>query len=459
MRIAPARELAVRRLAEVRGRGALANLPDEELEPLTRRDRALATSIVHGTTKWRRRIDSLLSAHCRENALEHANLKVLCALEAAIYEIHWLQKQPRVAVSQYVAVAKACGGKKAGCFSNGVLRACIRTLQSSGWPPPTGKSHADNLGLLYSMPTALVESWVRSFGPREAEKLLQASNKDPSYGIRPSAKSVHNCPKGLRALRQQLSGLGLNVRKSKYFGNMLRIEGSSSPLRSYLRSGSLVLQDEAAAGVVHFMQPQRGDKIADIASAPGGKTTLAAELAGKKGTVTAFDVSEERLARVRDAVVKSGMERRVMCHCRDARKLPEDSAYRDAFDCVLVDVPCSGRGVLAKRTDLRWRKTGDEELEELTKLQRELLDAGAKLVKPGGVLVYSTCSIEYKENQGVALAFYQRNKRWFELSDARLRAPSNDLVDESGFFYQCLPHKTQTDGAFATRFVKRKKKK
>jgi 16S rRNA (cytosine967-C5)-methyltransferase len=107
---------------------------------------------------------------------------------------------------------------------------------------------------------------------------------------------------------------------------------------------------------------------------------------------------------------------------------------------------------------LRWRKTGDEELEELTKLQRELLDAGAKLVKPGGVLVYSTCSIEYKENQGVALAFYQRNKRWFELSDARLRAPSNDLVDESGFFYQCLPHKTQTDGAFATRFVKREKK-
>lgn len=450
-----ARKTAVLKIARVRADGEFASLSEHECQMLSKRDTQHASLVVDGATKWRRAIDALLAQHCKQNALDNARLEVLCALEAAVFEIHWLHKPAHVAVSQYVALAKQHGGSKAGSFANGVLRSCARTLSRSGWPRPQGKTRAEQMALHWSVPTTLVRSWLSTFGPTEAEELLKASNREPAHSVRPPSYSEHSSRSGLRRLRQQLSQLGVHARISEYVDCMLRIQGSTAPLRRLLKNGELVMQDEAAAGVVHFLQPSTGDAIADVCAAPGGKTTLAAELSGKKGIVTAFDVQEDRLAKVREAAAKSGLERRVICHARDARTLPEEAPFVEAFDKVLVDAPCTGTGVLTKRSDLRWRKRGERELLELNQLQRELLDAAAQLVKPGGVLVYSTCSLEHAENKDVALSFFERNKRRFKLCQASKWSPSAKFVDDTGYFYHCLPHRTGTDGAFAARFIKR----
>lgn len=238
------------------------------------------------------------------------------------------------------------------------------------------------------------------------------------------------------------------------------------------------MQDEAAASVVLLMDPQPGDRIADVCASPGGKALFAASLvagggAAAGGRVLAVDINPKRIDLLKRSAAAQGLSEVVSAVAADSTKLPDERPrFKAVFDKVLVDAPCTGLGVLAKRADLRWRRT-EADLRELLSLQDALLAAGAHLVRPGGVLVYSTCSTEPEENEGCVMRFLERAAKqqksgpsdggeeegdalgvWTlegagSLLPAELREAG--AVSACGKFLQPLPHRTATDGAFAAR--------
>lgn len=362
--------------------------------------------------------------------------------------MEWLSTPKYASVNEAVAAAREVSGEGAASYANGVLRAALRALERKGWPK-VGKSREVQLANEYSVPDWLARSWVHQFGERQTSKLLAAANGEPCYAVRPAKRRTSMT---LPQLRRQLTSAGLRVRKSNLAPDNLRVEGSCGPLRELLEEGVVALQDEAAASVVHFLAPKPGDHVIDVCAAPGGKILYAAEMLEGKGSATALDKSASKLGVLKRTAEAQGLGPLVMCHEMDARSLPAKKARKGSFDKVLVDAPCSGTGALAKRADLRWRRL-PEELDQMTKLQNEILDASAKLVKPGGVLVYSTCSLQYEENEMRALSFLERHNGDFSLCDASHYAPNESLSTEDGFLF-ALPHVHSSDGAFAARFFR-----
>jgi 16S rRNA (cytosine967-C5)-methyltransferase len=246
-------------------------------------------------------------------------------------------------------------------------------------------------------------------------------------------------------LARRFQEAGLEVHKGRLSEQFLRLrpEGTVESLPGY-DLGHFQVQDEGAGMVARILDPKPGEVVADLCVAPGGKAGFTAELMGDDGLVVAVDVNRTRLAYVRDNTLRSGLGS-VKPVLADGRQLPIK-----AVDRVLVDVPCTGTGVLARRPDLRWRK-GIEDIGRLTRLQSELLESGAGLLRLGGVLVYATCSLEPEENEGVVENFLNRHPEFkIELSDDDLPAGS---VREGKYFF-VTPHEHEVDGAFAARLTK-----
>lgn len=257
-------------------------------------------------------------------------------------------------------------------------------------------------------------------------------------------------------LAEGLLAQGSTARPSRFLPHdFLVIEsGLQSVLGSgMLTKGDIQVQDEAAGLVVVMLDPRQGESVLDCCSAPGGKTLFAAAKMGGKGRVVAVDVSPARLRAVASTASMQGIEGFIEYVPGDARQVCANMAASDElFDKVLLDAPCSGTGVLAKRADLRWRRR-PEDLDTLCTLQAELMEAAAAVVRPSGVLVYSTCSIEGEENGALVAAFLERHPEF------SVEAPG----PESGIPEECLgpdgtlrmlPHVHGTDGAFAARLRK-----
>jgi 16S rRNA (cytosine967-C5)-methyltransferase len=206
--------------------------------------------------------------------------------------------------------------------------------------------------------------------------------------------------------------------------------------------------------VVAMLHPEQGDSVLDCCSAPGGKTLFAASRMKNKGSIIALDSVESRLGAVKNAAAKQGYGGMIQCIASDARQFCENSALSgDMFDKVLVDAPCSGTGVLSKRADLRWRRKEDD-VKTLTKLQLDLLHAASKVVRPGGYLMYSTCSIEKVENIDISNAFLQQHQDFELVHGSTIQGIPPECLDEHGCL-QMLPHRHGTDGAFAAKFRKK----
>jgi 16S rRNA (cytosine967-C5)-methyltransferase len=206
------------------------------------------------------------------------------------------------------------------------------------------------------------------------------------------------------------------------------------------------VQDESAGLLVQLLDPQPGETILDGCAAPGGKTMAIAGRMGGDGTILAVDAKEERLNLVTEAAEAQGAADMVEAEAAELQAVAARPEPPQA-DRVLLDVPCSGLGVLAKRADLRWQRA-PEDLDELTALQDDLLDAAARMVAPGGVLVYSTCTIEPEENEERVEAFLERHPD-FELEPAPDALPADVVTDEG--YLATLPHRHRTDGAFGAR--------
>jgi 16S rRNA (cytosine967-C5)-methyltransferase len=299
-----------------------------------------------------------------------------------------------------------------------------------------------------------VERWLARFGREETVDLLEWNNRRPAYGVR-----VNTARHGVETVRDWLREREVVHAPSPFLDDFLRLVRLQALVQSdLLDDGACAVQDEGAGLVVRLLDPQPGETVIDGCAAPGGKALYAAtrmkaaaaaqdgEGGADTGRILAYDVHTSRLRLLSKAAPAHGFAGLIETEAADLK----DVAARDdapQADRVLLDAPCSGLGVLAKRADLRWQRTPDE-IDDLAALQDELLDAAAALVKPGGLLVYATCTIVPEENEERVLAFCARHPD-FSVEPATGFVPDECVTDEG--FYATLPHRHGIDGAFGVR--------
>lgn len=394
------------------------------------------TDVVAGVTRQRRYLDFLIDTFYRgkPDALETG---VRTVLRIGLFELLNTRTPDHAAINEAVETVKEYVHPRVKGLVNGILRTAARRIEDLP-VPDTGEPIRD-LGLLHSHPDWIVARWVIRYGEAAAIRLMEYGNHRPRYGI--------HVRSDLDAVVDELRAGGVEWERSPLVDDFLRVDSVQPLVRSgLLERGDVRVQDEAAAMVVRVLDPGDGERILDLCAAPGGKTLLAAEAA--PGThVTASDLHEGRLELVRSAAEKAGLGN-VQIRPMDARS--PDPDLKGQFDRVLVDVPCSGLGVLARRADLRWRRT-ESDIAELVALQDAILDGAARCVAPGGLLVYATCTTEPEENEQRVHAFLDRHDE-FEWETCAPFLPDR-LVDADGN-YLSLPFETGMDGAFAARLRK-----
>ncbi|WP_273093360.1 16S rRNA (cytosine(967)-C(5))-methyltransferase RsmB [Thermoflexus hugenholtzii] len=437
----PARYHALRALHRIETRAAYADYVLQALRrevALSPRDQDLLTTLVDGVTIWRKTLDWVLARYVR-GGLDRLDPWTRNALRMGLYQLMFLDRIPRwAAVHETVEVTRALAGEGAAALVNAVLRRISARLEQ-GRPPAPFPSLAEDpvahLAVRYSYPEWLVRRWIARYGVEGARALCRFHNTP-----RPLSLRVNR----LRATREEiladLEARGLRARPGAYHPYIVLVEGGLD-LTTWppYQEGKVIAQDESAAMVPYLMDLRPGLRVLDLCAAPGGKTTAIAEGMGDHGWLIAADAHFGRLRRLREHALRMGFTI-IRVVQADGRRpfLPEWA------DRILIDAPCLGTGVLARRSDARWHKQ-ESDLIGLVAVQRALLESAARMLRPGGRIVYSTCSLEPEENEEQIRAFL-RDHPEFRLLSAQGKVPS-PFVDAEGF-YRVLPHVHHMDGAF-----------
>jgi 16S rRNA (cytosine967-C5)-methyltransferase len=423
------------------------------IDALDPRDRRQVTEIVSGVIRWQRRLHWILLNLPKPTKIDSMDSPLRILLYMGAYELLELNLASH-AINEYVNLAKYVMHEGCGKVTNGVLRSIVRAKDAGEVPSPPkprgkmSKEDAANLlGASHSHPTWMVYRWLKQYGPKDTVALLNHNNMRPKFSLR-----LGNVSAGL----EEMEALGVVAAPSAYLQDEFVVveSGLQSIIASgMLKRGDAQVQDEAAGMVVAMLHPEPGDTLLDCCAAPGGKTIFSAARMKGDGSITAIDAVESRTGAVKNAAAKQQYGSMITCITSDARQFCDNAALTgDTFDKVLVDAPCSGTGVLAKRADLRWRRK-ESDLRTLTSLQAECLNSAAKVVKPGGILVYSTCSIEREENMDIVERFLAEHPDFELVSGSTLGCIPERCLNESGCL-QMLPFRHRTDGAFAARFVR-----
>lgn len=440
------RELALQILYQVNEEGAYANLAlDKALFPCTwldPRDRGFITEIVYGSVKNRGKLDYVLNqfASTKVNKMDKWTRNLL---RLSLYQILFLDKVPdSAAVNEAVKLAKHYG--HVDKFVNAVLRNILRGMDGIQWPDKA-KDPVQYLMVQYSFPQWMVERFIRQYGLEDAERLCDWYNQPAAMWIRT------NTLKTTRAeLKQILEKEGLTVSESRHTPEGLKIENAVNlhKLKSF-QQGLFTVQDESSMLVALAAEPAPGQRVLDVCSAPGGKTTHMAQLMKNKGTIYACDIHKHRLDLIAENCKRLGISNVELVQ-QDGTKLTK--RWQEPFDVVLCDVPCSGLGVLGRRADARWAKES-EDIAGLCKIQKKILEEAAQLVVPGGTLIYSTCTIAPEENQEMVESFIREHPE-YEL-DETLTDCWLDVDKEENGYVQFLPFIDDMDGFFIARMMRR----
>ncbi|KQJ90648.1 uncharacterized protein LOC100845015 isoform X2 [Brachypodium distachyon] len=414
------------------------------------RDIRLVTVIVAGTVRWKRYLDYLIMSLCsEEKVFSDMEPLLLQILRIGFFEILKLNVPAYAVVDENVRLAKVALRPGAGNMVNAILRKLLLLKETDSLPLPKiegdDRAQARALSIIYSHPVWMVRRWIRVLGKDEALKLMNWNNSDPYFSLRVNTASGY-----IRAdLVERLEDLQVHYEIS-IMDEFVRIrEGMQAVLQAgLLKDGMCAVQDESAGLVVSVVDPQPGETIIDCCAAPGGKTLFMASRLSGQGKIWALDINKGRLRILMEAAKSHNLDHMITDIHGDLRLHAKESTVK--YDKVLLDAPCSGLGVLSKRADLRWNRQF-EDLEELMCLQDELLDSASSLVKPGGVLIYSTCSIDPEENENRVTSFVQRHPEFIP-QGVHGYVPAQFVTDEG--FYSSNPTKHSLDGAFAARLVR-----
>ena len=416
-----ARQLALRALVRSENNDMVA--PDfRDLAPDVR---PFAREIYSGTQRNRARLDWTLKP-LLSKPIAKIDPPVRAALRLAAYEKLVLQTPPHGFVGEYAGLMRDEHKTSAVGFVNAVARRIPDDWRAAPNDTP------QKLAIEFSHPQWLVQRYLKNLGVPETEELLRANNARAPLCLRANT---------LKVSRDELLERLPNARAGQLAPDAILIEGGGDPTHlPGWDDGDFFVQDEAAQLVAHYAAATPGQTVLDLAGAPGGKATHCAQLMKNQGRILSVDIAPGRLKLVRENAARLGISI-LQVAAADIREFESARA-----DVVLLDAPCLGTGTLRRRPDAKWRKTPGA-LAELAILQRELLDAAAQLVKPGGTLVYSTCSLEPEENIEQARAFTQRSGWFSEAAPAWMQ----ELQTAEGWL-QSWPHRQGTDGMFAARW-------
>jgi 16S rRNA (cytosine967-C5)-methyltransferase len=403
---------------------------ERRIAPLDARDRRWTRELVYGMLRHRGWIDAILADRVR-GGLVRLDPDVIDLLRLGVYQLTNMGSVPAyAAIAQTVELAKRRHGLGASKLVNAVLRRTDR--EREGLQPPVSSDAAEALAVRYSHPRWLIARWIERWGEQDTERLLALNNAEAPIVIRPYG-----------IVREQLEAMleeaGVHVAEAPYVSDSIAISGgiTFTELGAF-KKGLFFVQDPAATLVTEYAAIGAATTVADLCAAPGGK---ALELSKTAGTVIASDKSFGRLQRL------LANERRL----ETTNLLPFVGDARHPaiapVDAVLIDVPCTGTGTFRRHPDARWRlKVSD--LAVMSALQKTIIRAGAKVVKPGGLLIYSTCSLEPEENDEQVDSFLTENPDWI-LEPPPEGSVAANLLDDGRL--RVLPQRHGSDGAFAAR--------
>jgi 16S rRNA (cytosine967-C5)-methyltransferase len=392
--------------------------------------------LVNGATKMRRRLDHEIRFYLSRPSVD-LSLKLSNILRLGFFQLLFNDKvPPAAAVSESVNLARHFTDEKQAGLVNAVMRSRLREPDKVRFISRE-ENPVKHLGDFYSYPDYFVEYAITEFGLERAEKLLQAYNKPPHITYRVNFLKAK--PDEVANLLQENH---IEFSYGKFLPEFLHIEGSGMPLEEQLlQTGKVLVQDESAGLAVRLLNPKPGDNIVDLTAAPGGKTTYAAIRMRNKGRVTAVDKSRQRL----EMLVENGKRLGIRIISPVVSDMAEFKSQQ--FDRVLLDPPCSGWGTACKHSDLRWSKDSMD-LDNLARIQAKMIDRASRLLKPGGVMVYSTCTIIRKENDQIVEEFLLRNPKFEIDTAAQFFGP--ELVNERGYV-KTYPELEGLDGSFCAR--------
>jgi 16S rRNA (cytosine967-C5)-methyltransferase len=395
--------------------------------PLSPADRGLCQEIVYGVVRWQAALDWLIArktgGRVQKNALQNL-------LRLGLYQIFWLDRIPdHAAVHETVELAKQNGFSPQAGFVNAILRGYLRKTDET--KKILTELKISNPAIGFSHPQWLIEKWQKRFGAEKTAQLLEWNNTPPKSFARVNILKT-DAGKLIEKWREENVEYDF-VRRDWLEENLIFELNSHPPLHSLasFRDGWFYIQDPSTLLAVRELNPQPGETILDLCAAPGGKTTFIAQQLSNEEKIVACDISEERLKLVQENCERLGVTcvEPILSSALDSRP--------STFDKILVDAPCSNTGVMRRRVDLRWR-ISPEEISRLQQTQLDLLKLAATKLKPGGILVYSTCSLEPEENSEVVKEFLREHKN-FKLESERELLPFVDNVD--GAFVARLNHR------------------
>ena len=418
------------------------------------RERRLVNGLVYGVIRWQGQLDWVLNQFINPQFQLDARHRNILRLGA--FQLLHLDGIPaHAAIYETVQLAtsrerKSAGGRKSAGFINAVLRSVQRNGTTLAYPP-LDANPIEHIAISLSYPTWLIKRWLQTRGVSWTLAFCRASNQ-----IAPLALRVNPLLTQREEVCRSLEASGIAATLSKIAPDGLALENRAitafdtaddQTLKDVLSRRDVYVQDESAMLVPHLLSPGDAQFIVDLCAAPGGKTTHLAHLMGNAGKIIAVDVSTEKIELLQKNC------RRLSAHNVETQvidAIKADIGFIKTADAVLIDAPCSGFGTLRRHPDIRWNKTF-EQIRALSEVQYNLLKSAAQHIKPGGILVYSTCSVEPMENEEVVQRFLA-DFPMYKVEDARRFLPDIPLsaITPQGFV-QTFPHQHGVDGAFAAR--------
>lgn len=435
--MANARELALQTLTDILIDGAYSNHAlSEQIEKneLTVQDKNFMTELVYGTLQHEQLLNFYVTPFF--NGKVKAWVRIL--IQMTLYQMLFLDSVPEhAAISEAVKIAKKRGGQFNGKLVNAILREMTRTPLPS---LDTIKDEAERLAVETSHPLWLIKLWSKQFGWEKTIQMARANNERVNVTIRV------NGVRGTREeLKKKLESEGITCEYGNLSEDALVILKGNVIKTKAFEQGWFYVQDESSMLVARALKPKHHSKVLDTCSAPGGKTTHVAELMRQTGTVYAHDVYEHKIKLIEDNVKRLGLTN-VVATLQDATTLNE-RYESDSFDAVLVDAPCSGLGILRRHPEVKITKQPSD-LDEIMMIQKKILNTVAPLVKVGGTLVYSTCTVNRKENDKMVEQFLAQHPE-YELDPTLVNRLPEVLHEQTkNGMVQLFPGDYQTDGFF-----------
>ncbi len=438
------RQLAFLALRDVYRRGAFTDIALDRVlrtADLNSADRGLVTDLVYGSVRRQRTLDVIIDQLGKKKAHQQPP-EFRTILHIGLYQLRYQQRIPAsAAVNTTVELAKENGFKGLTGVVNGLLRQYVRLAASSDDPIQLPTEPVERLGVLHSFPDWMIELWIQQLGVEETEHLCEWLNQSPSIDLRINPLKV-----SIEEVEAAMQNAGVDVRRVAPLPQALRVVGGTGTIQQLpgFKEGWWTIQDSSAQLVSYLLDPKAGDVVIDACAAPGGKTTHIAELMGDQGTIWACDRAASRLKKLQENTQRLQLRSIQIC-TGDSRNF---SQFTNSADAVILDAPCSGLGTLHRRPDIRWRVT-PATVQELSTLQAELLEHTSTWVKPGGTLVYATCTLHPQENEGIIIPFLENHSHW-EIDPPPPHSFLSAFSTSKGWM-KVWPYRYHMDGFFMVR--------